>query len=166
MIKLSHNEFKVILYYKSDALPFSMPRFLMPRLMHIYYACIGSKILWFARSASDINNFIPLSNNPLKRMHKGNKHGSILSMLNNIFFCLFYNSFLFVYRFACMEVMMFLILICFVSIYAFFMFLFVDIFYNNSVSLEDNIDVFEYNVLLFTISIIHLLVYAYIYLCT
>ena len=61
---------------------------------------------------------------------------------------------------------MFLILICFVSIYAFFMFLFVDIFYNNSVSLEDNIDVFEYNVLLFTISIIHLLVYAYIYLCT
>ena len=65
-----------------------------------------------------------------------------------------------------MEVMMFLILICFVSIYAFFMFLFVDIFYINSVSLEDNIDVFEYNVLLFTISIIHLLVYAYIYLCT
>ena len=61
---------------------------------------------------------------------------------------------------------MFLILICFVSIYAFFMFLFVDIFYNNSVSLEDNIDVFEYNVLLFTISIIHLLVYAYKYLCT
>ena len=53
---------------------------------NIYYAYIGSKILWFARTTLDKNTFLTLTNLLLKRMHKrGNKHRSIISMLNKMF---------------------------------------------------------------------------------
>ena len=51
---------------------------------NVYYASIGSEILRFARTTSDENIFVTLSNPVLKRMHKqGSKYRSIIYMLNN-----------------------------------------------------------------------------------
>ena len=101
---------------------------------NIYYACESFEVLRFARTTSDINTFVTLSDRLLKRMQKWwSEHRSITSMLNKIFLqtqqrassnffhylelelyiytyvCLFYNLFmlfvfLLVYLFACLFV--------------------------------------------------------------
>ena len=53
---------------------------------NIYYASIGSEVSKFARTTSNINNFVTLSNRLLKKMQKeGSKHRSTISMLHKIF---------------------------------------------------------------------------------
>ena len=53
---------------------------------NIYYTSVGSEVLRLARSTSDINVFVTLSNCLLKRIQeKGSKHRSMISMLNKIF---------------------------------------------------------------------------------
>ena len=77
------------LYDNRGAFPFSVV--LMSHLesnisSNIYYLYLGSEILRFGRTASDIYTFVTLSNRLLKRMHKqGIEHRSIIPVLNKIF---------------------------------------------------------------------------------
>ena len=72
---------------------------------NIYYAYIGSKMLWLARTTLDKNTFLTLTNRLLKRMHKrGNKHRSIISMLNKMFAnILLFTAFSLLNLFHCLE---------------------------------------------------------------
>ena len=80
-IIIENNISKTQLYDKRDAFAFSIVR--MPHLdrnipSNIYYATIGSAILIFARTTSEVNCL-------LKKMQKqGSKHRSAISMLNKM----------------------------------------------------------------------------------
>ena len=63
-----------------------MPQFDSNITWNIYCASIGSEILKFARTISDMNTFVTLSNRLLKMMQKQeSKYRSITSMLNKVF---------------------------------------------------------------------------------
>ena len=49
---------------------FRMSRFNNNILSNIYFASIGSEVLSFARTISEINSFVKLSNRRLKKMQK------------------------------------------------------------------------------------------------
>ena len=84
-----NKKFKIPLYDKRDMFSFSivfMPHFDSNIPSNIYYASIGSGILSFVKTTSDINTFVTLSNRLLKRMKKqGSKRRIIISMLNKSF---------------------------------------------------------------------------------
>ena len=88
-IIIENKKLKTQLYDERDGFLFSIV--LMPHLdsnipSDIYYASIGSEILKFARSTSDINTFLTLFSCLLRKMQQQeSKHRPITYMLNKLF---------------------------------------------------------------------------------